>query len=174
MQRFNVFEYIRRFDNLISNIEPYRTLGIFDRSNHRISNHRTFSNIEPYIEPLRYTIDRTIEYRISNPWSNRSMIEPVRWSNIQLWFDGSIFDDRISNFSNHRIFEGSVTLIPSAASGLSHCPTTLICLFSSPATNFSEIIWAQKDVWLNFSQILSSLLKSGWAFLKLYQKAKTL
>ena len=53
--RYSVFEY-----RMLSNIEPFRTLGIFNRS------------IEPppitnLFESFRYSIGRFIEYRISNP-----------------------------------------------------------------------------------------------------------
>ena len=53
--RYSVFEY-----RMLSNIEPFRTLGIFNPS------------IEPppitnLFESFRYSIGRFIEYRISNP-----------------------------------------------------------------------------------------------------------
>ena len=112
------------FDIRCSNIEPYRISNLIEPLEYSINRTIEYRTIEPHrisnlFESFRYSIRRTIEYRISNPWSNieifdrsnRSMIEPVRWSNIRLWFDDSIFDDRISNFSNHRIFEGSVTLL---------------------------------------------------------------
>ena len=78
-------------------------------SNRRISNQG--SN--------RQIFDRSnIEYRISNRGSNSEIFDPieyriiesVRCSNILPRFDDSIFDHRIWNISNHRIFEYSVSL----------------------------------------------------------------
>ena len=95
----------------LSNIEPFRTLEIFDQSNHRISNHRTSSNIEPFrilqiFDPSNHrisNIEPLIEYRdirSIEPFDDRtsSMIEyptMVRWfdirrSNIELFEPSNI------------------------------------------------------------------------------------
>ena len=78
----------------LSNIEPFRTLEIFDQSNHRISNHRTSSNIELF--RILQIFDRS-NHRISNH-RTLSNIKPFRILQI---FDRS--NHRISNIEPHRM-----------------------------------------------------------------------
>ena len=93
----NIFGDIRWFGARIriSNhqiIESWANRQIFAVPNHWITEYRILANLSNI---------RLIEYRIT---------ELIRWPNIEPRFDDSIFGHRISNTSNHRIFDDSVSL----------------------------------------------------------------
>jgi hypothetical protein len=73
--------------------ESWANRQIFAVPNHRITEYRILENLSHV---------RSIEYRVT---------ESIWWPNIEPWFDDSIFGHRISNTSNHRIFDDSVSLL---------------------------------------------------------------
>ena len=87
----NIFgDSVREFEYRIT--ESWANRQIFAVPNHRITEYRILANLSNI---------RSIEYRIT---------ESIRWPNIEPRFDDSIFGHRISNTSNHRIFDDSVSL----------------------------------------------------------------
>ena len=92
------------FDIRYSNIEPYRISNLIEPLGYSIDRTIEYRTIEPYrisnlIEPLRYSIDRTIEYRTIEPHRISNLFQPANIRSIE----PSNIEYRTSNSNIHRM-----------------------------------------------------------------------